>query len=139
MGWMKLPPMPTLRVNFAVGVADTSIIAAGGYNSSGRHNTVDILDMKSRMWKRMSSMNETRCFLGGTVIGDSTDSYHMVLVGGTGFHQSCEVYSFMNDSWSNTTLPDLKSTSNFRQLIAVDGMLIAGGFKNLETLNFCEA
>ena len=47
--------------------------------------------------------------------------------------QSCEIYTFTNDSWS--ALPDLKPSSYFKQLIAIDGMLIAGGETSFESLD----
>ena len=66
--------------------------------------------------------------IGGTVVGCSTN---MVVAGGRA--QSCEVYNFQKNSWS--TLPGPKSISRFRQLIAIDGMLIAGGETSFETLD----
>ena len=83
-------------------------------------------------------MTETRGNGGGAVICDSTTTsfHYMVVAGGSsneGPSQSCDAYNFTNDSWS--ALPDLKSRSSFRRLIAIDGMLIAGDETALEAID----
>ena len=128
----RVPSMLTSRRDFAVGISGSCIIAAGGHTDSRSLNTVEILDMQNQIWKQVTSMNEERFGHGGAIISCSATSFHMVIAGGAGNH-GCAVYSFKNDSWS--TLPDLKFMSWSRQLIAIDGMLIAGGETNLETLD----
>lgn len=136
--WIELPSMPTPRSNFAIGISGSNVIAAGGFGDSGPLDTVEIFDMQKRTWKKAADMNKKQSHLGGVIIGESTKSFHMVVAGGFAYggntSQSCEVYSFKDDSWSS--LPDLKSLSDiFRQLIIMDGMLIAGGETNLEILD----
>ena len=81
------------------------------------------------MWRKCI---ETKNFLGA-IFGQFTKSFHMVVADALN-NNSCEVYTFKDNSWS--PLPDLKSQSyNFRRLIAIDGVLIAGGFTSLETLD----
>ena len=81
----------------------------------------------------MADINQVCWYHGGAVIGDSTNSFHMVVAGGDDSDSSCEIYSFANDSWSS--LPDLQSTSYSRRLIVMDEMLVAGGRDRLETLD----
>ena len=46
--WIELPSMPTARCDFAAGVAGSTIIAAGGFNSESINCIVEIMDMKTR-------------------------------------------------------------------------------------------
>ena len=103
--WIRLPLMHTPRNNFAVGVTGSYIVAAGGYNNSGLLNSVEIMNMKNRTWKRVANMNKKR---------------------------ECEIYSFKNNSWS--TVPNLENSSRFPRLVVMNGMVI-GGEEELETLD----
>ena len=94
--------------------------------------------MQTQQWKKVASMNQERYWLGGTVIHCTMNSFQMVIAGGSSSiaprFESCELYNFTSDKWS--ALPDLKSYSPFRQLIAIDGKLIAGGAKYFEFLYY---
>ena len=95
---------------------------------------------KDKKWKKMASMNHKRQRLCGAVIDCSMSSFYMVVTGGLvsdNQSQSCMMYHFNNDEWSNN-LPDIKSKSPRRQLIVMNnhGMLIAGGNECLEYLTF---
>jgi len=108
--WVKGREMPTRRDNLGVGVVGNSIYAIGGRGwpqvRLGPHLTViEEYDSRSRQWRKMGDMLDTRDSFATVVVKDSIYLIGGVIWKGAGFPPeylaSVNVYDPQKDIWSD--------------------------------------
>ena len=80
--WSQIfPPMPTPRRNAACISTEQALVVAGGYASSGRLETVEVMNIDTKQWTTVSPLPQNLSRLSVAVCGDT-----LYLAGGTTYH-----------------------------------------------------
>jgi len=131
-GWAIGPPMPTVRIHFALAAVGGKLYAVGGMKDGFLQKTLDIYDPVTRRWTTGRPMPTARMALAAHAIGGK-----LYTIGGRNGEQALkcvEIYNPATDRW--TTGPPMPTARMGFASGVIDGRLyVVGGWGSLNIFN----
>lgn len=130
--WIRLPSMPTPRTVLAAGAAGEDIIIVSGRDCFGPLSIIEILNMQTQTWKKVTDMKEEGNPLNGAVIG----YFKGLLFAGGVLTKSRRFYDFDKNEWSSLPRLEFDFDYGITELVVVHGKVVTKGDKCLKYIDF---